>query len=148
MQPWTASLVAGLLLASLTTLAAAPAAGAADVPEWLTQAAAAAPRTFDAKVPAEVLLHDGRQSVGEQGVVESRVLHAVRVLTRAGRQEAVARLAYVTDADRVPLHFAVEYNPARIEAGHSYALAANVLTEGRLRWKQAEPVPDVASAVC
>jgi len=47
----------------------------------------------------------------------------------------------ITDAERVPLRFAVEYDPARIEAGHAYALAANVLAEGKLRWKQAEPVP-------
>lgn len=71
-------------------------------PAWLTQAATIPTPTFEIKdVPAVVLLNDERVTVASDGSVVRTVRYAVRILVREGRDEAIARLVYTTDSEKV-----------------------------------------------
>ena len=83
-------------------LASAASALADGPPAWLTQAVNIPTPAFEIKdVPAVVLLNDERVTVTSDGTVLKTVRYAVRILVREGREEAVARAVYTTDAERV-----------------------------------------------
>lgn len=71
-------------------------------PAWLEQAAALPTPAFTMKnVPAVVLRSEQSITISPDGTVVRTVRHAVRVLEREGRIEAVARVIYRTDSDKV-----------------------------------------------
>src|SRR5437868_4143508 len=72
-------------------LAATATAFAGDeAPAWLQQAAAQQAPAYDKDVPAVVLLDESAMTVGEDGRITTTKTYAVRILTREGRDEAVA----------------------------------------------------------
>ncbi len=86
---------------SLVVLAAASAFAADPPPSWLREAATREAPAFPARTPAVVLHDEEEVSVAEDGKVERRARHAVRILTRQGRLSALARIVYRTDGGRV-----------------------------------------------
>jgi hypothetical protein len=83
-------------------LAAASTAFAGDeAPAWLQQAAAQQAPAYDKDVPAVVLLDESDMTVGEDGRITTTKTYAVRILTREGRDEAVAHEFYMTDSGKV-----------------------------------------------
>jgi Domain of Unknown Function with PDB structure (DUF3857)/Transglutaminase-like superfamily len=72
-----------------------------EVPGWLKQAASTNPPAYDKKVNAVVLHDESRKTVDEEGRITTVTYHAVRILTREGRGEAVARAVYNTDSEKV-----------------------------------------------
>src|SRR5262245_20463052 len=87
------SLIAAFLLNSIAL--------ADDPPAWLKQAAAANVPTYGKEVNAVVLLDESRKTVEEDGRIRTVDYFAVRILSREGRKEAVARAGYSTDFERV-----------------------------------------------
>jgi hypothetical protein len=91
-----------LVLSLLIVLMSSVAAFAGDdVPSWLQQAASTPVPTYDKDVPAVVLLNDQRITVSDDGHVVRTRTYAVKILTREGRSEAVAREIYQTDTGKV-----------------------------------------------
>ncbi|HKQ77502.1 MAG TPA: DUF3857 and transglutaminase domain-containing protein [Blastocatellia bacterium] len=94
-----------MLKRSLVTLFAAfllnSIALADDPPAWLKQAAATTVPTYGKEVHAVVLHDEERKTVEEDGRVKTVNYYAVRILSREGRQEAVARAGYSTDYEKV-----------------------------------------------
>lgn len=88
-----------LLSIFLLTLAMAQAAD--EVPQWLREIATSTLPKYDAKTPAAVLLSEERVLVEENGRVQTSTRHAVKILTREGRDRAVARRVYRTDSGKV-----------------------------------------------
>ncbi|MDT5120802.1 MAG: hypothetical protein QOC96_284 [Acidobacteriota bacterium] len=83
-------------------LAAASTAFAGDeAPAWLQQAAAQQAPAYDKDVPAVVLLDESAMTIGEDGRITTTKTYAVRILTREGRDEAVAHEFYMTDTGKV-----------------------------------------------
>src|SRR6185312_13450662 len=76
-------------------------AAADDAPQWLRQAAALSVPTFDQKVTAVVLVDSSTLTVGEDGQITQVSNYAIRVLSREGRDEAVAGVGYETDMGKV-----------------------------------------------
>jgi hypothetical protein len=72
-----------------------------EVPGWLKQAASANLPAYDKKVNAVVLHDEARKTVDEEGRITTVTYHAVRILTREGRGEAIARAVYNTDSEKV-----------------------------------------------
>src|SRR5690606_2171168 len=88
-----------LLILILLTSASA---SAQKMPAWLTQAATLPTPAYEVKgVPAVVLMNEETVNVSSDGTVTRTVRHAVRVLESDGKAEAVARVIYQTDADKV-----------------------------------------------
>jgi hypothetical protein len=85
----------------LLLAAAAASAAAEDAPAWLKAAASAPLSAYDKKVAAVVLLDEGEATVDEDGRVRRTLRHAIKVLTREGRDAAVARIPYGPDAGKV-----------------------------------------------
>lgn len=83
------------------TLAGARTLPAADAPQWLQQAARSELPAFDATVPAVVLYECGRVVVDESGRRTLSLAYAVKILSREGRDTAVARAAYAPDWAKV-----------------------------------------------
>src|SRR5215216_4255283 len=79
----------------------APTISADDAPGWLRQVASAGTATYGKEVPAVVLWDESRVTVDEDGKVTTVDFYAVRVLTREGREEAVAKRIYNTDSGKV-----------------------------------------------
>ncbi|QYO67284.1 DUF3857 domain-containing protein [Leptolyngbya sp. 7M] len=72
------------------------------VPQWLTQAATQQTPAYDIRnVPAVVLLNEESVNISSDGTIVRTVRHAVRILEREGRREAVGRVIYQTDTDKV-----------------------------------------------
>ncbi len=72
------------------------------MPSWLSAAAQVPTPTFEIKnVPAVVLYREEVVRVGADGTMQKIKRYAVRVLTGRGKDEAVARLIYTTDTDKV-----------------------------------------------
>ena len=88
-----ASIFAALLLNSIAL--------ADDPPPWLKQAAAANVPAYGKEVHAVVLHDESRRTVEEDGRVRTFNYFAVRILSREGRREAVARAGYSTDFEKV-----------------------------------------------
>jgi Domain of Unknown Function with PDB structure (DUF3857)/Transglutaminase-like superfamily len=72
-----------------------------EVPGWLKQASSANLPVSEKKVNAVVLHDEMRRTVDEDGRVTVVTYHAVRILTREGRDEATARAVYNTDSEKV-----------------------------------------------
>jgi hypothetical protein len=95
------------MLYRLTILCLALVASAAtvlagdDIPAWLQQAAAQKAPAYERSVPAVVLLKEANVTVNDDGRIVTTTTYAVRILTREGRREAVAREVYLTDAGKV-----------------------------------------------
>ncbi|HEV2764336.1 MAG TPA: DUF3857 domain-containing protein, partial [Pyrinomonadaceae bacterium] len=94
-----------LLLLASAAFAPYPSSSAAaagdEPPQWLRQVAGASAPAYDRKVPAVVLLDEETVTVGADGRIRTVATYAVRVLTREGRDEAVARVPYTTNSDKV-----------------------------------------------
>ena len=72
------------------------------VPAWLENASKVATPSYEVKdVPAVVLRQEESINVTSDGTVLRTVRYAVRVLVREGREEAVARVVYGTDSEKV-----------------------------------------------
>jgi transglutaminase-like putative cysteine protease len=121
-------------------LAAGAALAGDDVPQWLRDAAAAPPGTYDRKVPAVVLLQEQQVTVDANGKTETVKRGAIRILNRDGRAHATASMTYIVSTDKikdfhgwmVPLSGApIRYRKDRLIDA---ALAANdVYNEARVR---------------
>ena len=71
------------------------------VPGWLKRAAEIQARTPNEKAPAIVLHRELRRTVESDGKITSVTYYAVRLLSREGRAEAMARIYYNQDSERV-----------------------------------------------
>src|SRR5208283_2171136 len=91
--------LAGLLLG--IGLAAGAALAGDDVPQWLRDAAAAPPGTYDRKVPAVVLLREEQVTVEPNGRTETVKRGALRIMNRDGREHARASMVYLTSTDKI-----------------------------------------------
>ena len=78
-----------------------PALAGDDVPSWLRQVSSANSATYAKNVPAVVLWDESRVTVDDDGKVMTMDFYAVRILTREGRGEAVAKRVYNTDSGKV-----------------------------------------------
>lgn len=72
-----------------------------DAPAWLKSVAGTPAPVYDKKVPAVVLWRERNVTIAPDGAVTTATNYAVRILTREGRDEAVARESYLTDSGRV-----------------------------------------------
>jgi len=72
-----------------------------DVPAWLQQAAASRPPVYEKDVPAVVLNDESRVTIGDDGKITTVSTFAIRILTREGREYAVATAGYETDTGKV-----------------------------------------------
>jgi hypothetical protein len=89
---------AGLL--ALVSVAGVKAAGD-DAPPWLLQASKIPVPSYDKEVPAVVLRHEQQVTVSEDGRITTVSTFAIRILTREGRQSAVAAEFYAADAGKI-----------------------------------------------
>jgi hypothetical protein len=72
------------------------------IPGWLTQSVSTQTPSFEIKdVPAVVLRNEEAVSITSDGTVVRTVRYAVRILAREGRDEAIARIVYITDSEKV-----------------------------------------------
>ncbi|HMQ03666.1 MAG TPA: DUF3857 domain-containing protein [Pyrinomonadaceae bacterium] len=72
------------------------------VPQWLLQAAAQQTPPYEIRnIPAVLLYKEESVNVASDGTVVRTTREAVRILEREGRDEAIARVVYQTDSDRV-----------------------------------------------
>ena len=76
-------------------------AGADEAPSWLRELATSKLPDYGKKVPAAVLLNEQRVVVDESGRITTTTRFAVRILTKEGRSQAVAREHYMTDGGKV-----------------------------------------------
>jgi Domain of Unknown Function with PDB structure (DUF3857)/Transglutaminase-like superfamily len=83
------------LFAAARPAAAAPAGD--DVPAWLKAAAAAPAPAYDKDVAGVVVRDEATLTVGEDGRATTTTTVAVRLLTRAGFERAIAAARYDTD---------------------------------------------------
>jgi hypothetical protein len=72
-----------------------------DAPAWLRTAAAASIPGYPPDVPAVVLADESVVTIDDDGRMTRSDFYAVKVLTREGRDEAVARAVYNTDTEKV-----------------------------------------------
>lgn len=72
-----------------------------DAPAWLQQAAKAPVPTLDKDVSSVVLLDESSVVVGADGQIVTTLNYAVRILTREGRDSAIAEDVYYTDMGKV-----------------------------------------------
>lgn len=71
-------------------------------PDWLTRAASTSVPSYDVQgVPAVQLLNEESVTISNDGTVLRTVRRALKVLERGGREEAIARVIYQTDSDKV-----------------------------------------------
>ena len=82
-------------------LLSAPAFCADKLPSWIQAIASMETPKYDVHVPAVVLFEETRMTVHPDGKVYNSVRKAIKVLTREGRQEAVARVIYSTGTGKV-----------------------------------------------
>lgn len=72
------------------------------IPQWLTQAAQIPTPSYEIKdVPAVQLLNEEIVNIASDGTIIRTVRRAIRVLEQSGKEEAVARVIYQTDSDKV-----------------------------------------------
>ena len=86
------------LAVSLTSIAAR---AGDDPPKWLKRAAAATTPVYGKDVPAVVLFDESNVDVGDGGRIETTNRYAVKILTREGRNEAIASEIYNTGTGKV-----------------------------------------------
>lgn len=70
-------------------------------PAWFKQAAAAPVPAYGKEVHAVVLMDESRKTVEEDGRITTVNQYVVRILAREGRREAIARIVYNTDTEKV-----------------------------------------------
>ncbi len=71
-------------------------------PLWLVDAAKLQTPSYEIKdVPAVVLRNEETVTIGSDGTVTRTTRYAIRFLIREGREEAVARVVYQTDSEKV-----------------------------------------------
>jgi transglutaminase-like putative cysteine protease len=119
---------------------ALPLPAADKAPDWLKEMATRATPAYESGVPAVVLFQEERNAVDEKGKVTTFVRRAVKILTRDGRDEAVARVVYRTDTGKVRSLRAWMIYPSGAEKAYDkketvdVALAANdVYNESRAK---------------
>ncbi len=122
-------------------LASIPAASAKP-PPWLT-ALAARPASMDyGDASHAVLLDESEMTIDKHGTITQRSRYVIRVLTKDGRDHAVARLNYDTSSDKVrsfqawllPPHTApIDYGKKHIVDIASYSNARELYGEARQR---------------
>ena len=93
-------LVLGTLTVALGLMSANVLAGD-DAPAWLRAAAGSSIPTFQKDVPAVVLADESVVTIDDDGRMTRSDFYAVKVLTREGRDEAVAHAVYNTDTEKV-----------------------------------------------
>ena len=91
-----ATAISGLFLSKPGHLALAD-----DAPAWLRTAASAGIPTLPQDVPAIVLADESVVTIDDDGRMTRDNFYAVKVLTREGRDEAVAHAVYNTDSEKV-----------------------------------------------
>ena len=72
-----------------------------DLPNWLRELSSAKTGPYPSKVPAVVLLDEENVTVDDNGRVTTSNRKAIKVLTREGRKDAVARKVYVTGTGKI-----------------------------------------------
>jgi Domain of Unknown Function with PDB structure (DUF3857)/Transglutaminase-like superfamily len=72
-----------------------------DAPAWLRAAAGSSIPAFQKDVPAVVLADESVVTIDDDGRMTRSDTYAVKVLTREGRDEAVAHAVYNTDSEKV-----------------------------------------------
>ena len=72
-----------------------------DAPAWLRAAAASSIPAYSPDIPAVVLADESVVTIDDDGRMTRSDFYAVKVLTREGRDEAVARAVYNTDTEKV-----------------------------------------------
>ena len=72
-----------------------------DAPGWLRAAAASTIPSFPRDVPAVILADESVVTIEDDGRMTRSDFYAVKVLTREGREEAVAHAVYNTDSEKV-----------------------------------------------
>ncbi len=72
-----------------------------DAPAWLRAAASSSIPAFQKDVPAVVLADESVVTIDDDGRMTRNDFYAVKVLTREGRDEAVAHAVYNTDTEKV-----------------------------------------------
>jgi uncharacterized protein DUF3857/transglutaminase superfamily protein len=72
-----------------------------DAPAWLRAAAASSIPAFPPDIPAVVLADESVVTIDDDGRMTRNDFYAVKVLTREGRDEAMARAVYNTDTEKV-----------------------------------------------
>lgn len=91
-----------VIAAVFTILFFAVSIRADEPPQWLIEASKITTPAFEMKnVPAVVLRNEENIIVNADGTVTRTARYAVRVLVREGREEAVARVVYQTDGEKV-----------------------------------------------
>jgi hypothetical protein len=92
-----------LIVCFIVLVATAPAVAASgdEAPGWLKEAAAVQVPTYDKDVPAVVLRREQTNTVGSDGKVTTTTMLAVRILTREGREWALAIEPYLTNSGKV-----------------------------------------------
>jgi hypothetical protein len=85
-----------LLFSNISPLLAAD-----EPPTWLRQAASLSLPAYDKEAKAVTLVDDTKVMVSEDGKIVKYNTHAIKILNREGRQEAVARTAYNTESEKV-----------------------------------------------
>src|SRR5688500_5617703 len=93
------SRIAGSL--SILLLMCASAFAGESAPQWLTQAAAITPPTYEKDVKAVVLRNEQHVTLDSNGKLVTVERHAVRILTREGRREAAAVAFYLSNFSQV-----------------------------------------------
>ncbi len=86
---------------ALVLLAVPVSAAGDELPSWLRQAAALKLPAYDKKVSSVVLVDESNMVIAEDGRVTRTSLFAVRILTREGRDSAVAAESYETDSGKI-----------------------------------------------
>lgn len=72
-----------------------------DAPAWLRAAAGSTIPAFPRDVPAVILADESVVTIEDDGRMTRSDFYAVKVLTREGREEAVAHAVYNTDSEKV-----------------------------------------------
>lgn len=88
-------------LFALVLLAVPVSAAGDELPSWLRQAAGLKLPAYDKRVSSVVLVDESNMVVAEDGRVTRTSLYAVRILTRDGRDSAVAAESYETDSGKI-----------------------------------------------
>ena len=72
-----------------------------DVPAWLRQAAAGTPSAYEKDTPAVALYDEEQVALGTDGKIVTTENYAVKLLTRDGKNFAVARAFYLVSSGKV-----------------------------------------------
>lgn len=90
-----------LAVVFIFNFASSNALGGETPPSWMKQAAASSLPSYDKEVPAVVLHKEQIVSLNNDGMQVTTENYAVRILTREGRREAVARAFYLVSSGKV-----------------------------------------------